>query len=521
VTIHWIVAPVLTPALAAALMVLVGERRLRAQRALGVASCVALVVIAADLVVRSLSGIVLPYFVGSWQAPFGIALVLDRLAALMLALTAVVALAALAAAVTGREPVDARGRHFHPLFQFQLMGLNGAFLTGDLFNLFVFFEVVLLASYCLLLHGRGTARLRAGVPFVVVNLAASGLFLLGVSLLYAATGTLNMADLALRVPRVAAADVPLARAAALLLLVVFAVKAAAFPLYLWLPRAYSAAHAPVAALFAIMTKLGVYSIVRVHGVIFGPGAGDAALVAGPWLLVAALASSAVGVAGTLGAPTLGRMTAYLTVASVGTLLIAVALLSAPGLGAAFYYSVHSTLAIGALFLLAAEIGARRGASGDELRPGAAVARPFAVGVALIVASASIAGLPPFSGFVGKLMILGATRSAPASPVLWTAILATGFLAMVALARGGSILFWKGGETPAAGTASHAALAPPFALLACGIALAVFAAPVKRFTDAAARQIADTPRYAARVLGDPGADTARPYPGGIRAGGGKP
>lgn len=170
---------------------------------------------------------------------------------------------------------------------------------------------------------------------------------------------------------------------------------------------------------------------------------------------------------------------------------------------------------------AAEIGARRGAALDALRPGAAVAQPLAVGVALVVAAASIAGLPPFSGFIGKLMILGATRSVPAAPVLWTVILATGFLAMVALARGGSILFWKAGEAAAAGTASRAALAPPFALLACGIVLAVFAAPVKRFTDAAARQIADTPRYAARVLGDPAADTVRPYPAGIRPGGGRP
>jgi multicomponent K+:H+ antiporter subunit D len=520
-TTHWVVAPILVPAAAAVLMLLAGDRRLRAQRFMAFASCVALVVVAADLLVRSLSGMVLPYFLGDWQAPFGIALVLDRLAALMLALTSVVALFALLAAVAGREPVDARGRHFHALFQFQLMGLNGAFLTGDLFNLFVFFEVLLLASYCLLLHGRGAARTRAGIPFVVVNLAASGLFLLGVSLLYAVTGTLNMADLALRVPRVAPADVPLARAAALLLLVVFAVKAAAFPLYLWLPRAYAVAQAPVAALFAIMTKVGVYSIVRVHGVIFGAGAGDSALIAGPWLLAAALATSVFGVVGALGSQTLGRMTAYLTIASVGTLLIAVSLFSPPGLGAAFYYLVHSTLAIGALFLLAAEIGMRRGAAGDALQAGTAVARPLAVGLALIVAAASVAGLPPFSGFVGKLMILGATRSLPATPVLWTVILATGFLAMVGLARAGSILFWSPGRVSVPAPRSGLALVPPFALLACGIALVVFADPVKQFTDAAANQIAETPGYAARVLGDAAADTVRRFPEGIRDTGGKP
>jgi multicomponent K+:H+ antiporter subunit D len=512
VIVHAIVLPVLIPVAAAVLMLFAGERRLGLQRGLAAASCLALVVIAADLLVRSASGVVLPYFLGDWQAPFGIALVLDRLAALMVALTAVVAAAALAAATTGRDPVDARGRYFHPLFQFQLMGLNGAFLTGDLFNLFVFFEVLLIASYCMLAHGQGAARLKAAVHFVVINLAASGLFLLGVGTLYAVTGTLNMADLALRVPQTVPADVPLVRAGALLLLVVFAVKAAAFPLYLWLPGAYSAAAAPVAALFAIMTKVGVYSIVRVHGVIFGPGAGDAALIAGPWLLVAAIATAIVGAVGALGAASLSRMTAYLTIASIGTLLIAVSLFSPASLAAAFYYLVHSTLAVAALFLLSAEIGARRGAAGDRFQGGAAMVRPLALGIALVVAGASMVGLPPFAGFLGKLMILGAAASIPATPVLWTVILASGLMTMVALVRAGNVLFWQPGEPAAApGPTTQSAVVVPAALLACGVALAVFAAPIKAFANATARQIADTPRYAARALGDAQAETVRRLP----------
>src|SRR6185369_7376883 len=179
-------------------------------------------------------------------------------AALMLALTAVVASVSVAAALTARPAWDTRGRYFHPLFQLQLMGLNGAFLTGDLFNLFVFFEVLLVASYCLLVHGRGDERLRVGFHYVVVNLAASTLFLIAVALLYGLTGTLNLIHLALRVPNVTPADAPLIRAASLVLLVVFALKAALFPLSLWLPRAYAAAPPPVAALFAIMTKVGIY-----------------------------------------------------------------------------------------------------------------------------------------------------------------------------------------------------------------------------------------------------------------------
>jgi multicomponent K+:H+ antiporter subunit D len=519
-TIHWIAAPILIPLAVAVAMLFAGERRLALQRALGIGSCLALLVVAADLLVRGASGLVLPYFAGDWPAPFGIVLVLDRLAAFMVALTAVVALPALLAAIGGRDPVDAKGRHFHPLFQFQLMGLNGAFLTGDLFNLFVFFEVLLIASYCLLAHGQGTARLKAAVHFVLINLVASGLFLIGVAVLYGVTGTLNMADLAGRVAALPAADVPLARTGALLLLAVFAVKAAAFPLYLWLPGAYSSASAPAAALFAIMTKVGVYSIVRVHGTIFGPGAGDAALVAGPWLAVAALLTALLGVIGALGAQSLARMTAYLTIASVGTLLIAVSLFAPAATGAALYYAAHSTLVIAALFLLSAEIGARRGETGDRLVPCEAVARPLALGIALVVAAASIVGMPPFSGFVGKLMILGATAALPATPVLWTVVLATGFLAMLGLVRAGSVVFWNptGPARSAEVPGGRFALAPPLALLAASVALAVFAAPVQRYADAAGRQITDMRAYTVRVLGDAPADAVRPFPEGIGRGG---
>jgi multicomponent K+:H+ antiporter subunit D len=391
------------------------------------------------------------------------------------------------------------------------MGLNGAFLTGDLFNLFVFFEVLLTASYGLLLHGRGAERLRAGFHYVVVNLAASALFLLGAALLYAVTGTLTLADLALRVPQVAPPEVPLVRAAALLLLAVFAVKAAVFPLYLWLPRAYAAAPPPVAALFAIMTKVGVYAIVRVHGSVFGADAGAAALVAGPWLLWGALATAALGAVGAFAAATLARMVAYLAVASVGTLLVGVAVSSGASLGAALYYLVHSTLAIAALFLLAERIAAQRAVAGDRFAPDAPVAEALALGAAFAVGAASVAGLPPFSGFVGKLALLQSTAALPATALVWTVLLATGFVAMIALARAGSALFWKTVDAAPAARGPAAGLAPVLALLACGMALAIGAAPVQRYTDAAARQLADQRPYAAAVLRGSGPATARPYP----------
>lgn len=501
---HAAIVSVLVPSACAALMILVGDRRLRVQRALGVASCVTLVLIAIAAVLRTSPGAIEVYRLGDWPAPFGIVLVLDRLAALMLALTAVVAGAALAAVLTADPGWDARGRHFHPLFQFQLLGLNGAFVTGDLFNLFVFFEVLLVASYCLVAHGRGAERLRSGFHYVVLNLAASALFLIGIALLYSVTGTLNFADLAVRVPRVAPADAALLHVAALVLLVVFAVKAAVFPLCLWLPGAYAAAAPPVAALFAIMTKVGVYAILRLHESVLDAGA------VGPWLLVGAIATAGFGALGALAAPTLAGMTGYLTLASIGTLLIAVGAGSSAGSSAALYYVVHSTLITAALFLLADRIAAQRG--NDGFLPSRPVAQPAVLGALFVIGAASVAGLPPLSGFIGKLTILQSTATTPGRPWLWSIILATGLLTMIGLARGGSALFWKTADAaePAA-RVDFVALAPTFTLLAFGAALALLAAPVQRFADAAAEQLAEQRLYAASVLHPTGEPTTRPMP----------
>ena len=505
---HLLIAPMLLPFGSAALMMLVGDRRLRLQRALAAVSGTALLLLAATAVLRASSGTIDVYRLGDWPAPFGIVLVLDRLAALMLAVTAIVGTAALAAVLTADPRWDTRGRHFHPVFQLQLMGLNGAFLTGDLFNLFVFFEVLLIASYCLLVHGRGPERLRAGFHYVLVNLVASALFLVGVGLLYAVTGTLNLADLAMRVPRIGPDDAPLFRAAALVLLVVFAVKAAVLPLGLWLPRAYAAAPPPVAALFAVMTKVGVYAILRVNGFALGADGGAVAATAGPWLLGGALATAVLGALGALAAPGLAGMAAYLTLTSTGTVLVALGVPSGVGLAAALYYLVHSTLVIAALFLLAERIAMQRG--DDRFQPSVAVAQPAVLGAMFLIAAASAAGLPPLSGFVGKLLILQSTAATGPAPLRWGVVLGTGLIALIGLVRAGSVLFWKTTEgPPPAGRSTLATLGPTVVLLACGAALALFAAPVQRFADAAAAQLSDRGRYAASLLIEAG--PPRPVP----------
>ncbi len=248
------------------------------------------------------------------------------------------------------------------------MGLNGAFLTADLFNLFVFFEVLLIASYGLLLHGGGAARLKAAIHYVGFNLAGSALFLVAVALLYGITGTLNMADLAQRVAALGPDQAALVRAAALLLIVVFGVKAALLPLYFWLPDTYRAASAPVAALFAIMTKVGVYCVARVTTLIFGDDAGVATDVADPWLPWLAIGTLALAALGTLAAVRLRTLVSYLVIASAGTLLLAIGLGSAATLSAALFYLVNSTLVAAALFLLVDSIASGRGEADDAMIP---------------------------------------------------------------------------------------------------------------------------------------------------------
>lgn len=261
---HLSILPILIPMFAGALLLMLPSLE-RLKRSISVLATLALVPLALVLMARADDGQLQVYALGGWQPPFGIVLLLDRFAALMLLATAVLGSAVVLYAIRGD---DRRGLRFHALLQFQLLGINGAFLTGDLFNLFVFFEVMLIASYALLFHGGGAERVRAGLHYVLLNLVGSAFFLIAVGVLYGITGTLNMSDLANKVALADADSAPLLAAAGLLLLVVFALKAALLPLHFWLPRAYSAASAPVAALFAIMTKVGVYSIVRVYLLVF-------------------------------------------------------------------------------------------------------------------------------------------------------------------------------------------------------------------------------------------------------------
>ncbi len=536
---HLMLAPIVLPLLTAAFMLLLREEQQRLKLALnllstllGLAIAVALLAWSARAGSPATLGVYLP---GNWPAPFGIVLALDRLSALMLVLTSFVALASI---VFASSRWHRAGVHYHPLFQFQLMGLAGAFLTADLFNLFVFFEIMLAASYGLLLHGSGRARVQAGLHYIAINLAASSLFLIGVSMLYGLTGTLNMADLARAIPQVAAGDRGLLHAAAGILATAFLIKAAVWPLNLWLVPAYSAATAPVGALFALLTKVGVYTLLRLWTLMFGSEAGASALFGGAWLIGGGMLTMAFGAIGMLGSQRITHLASFAAVLSSGTLLAAVGFGQTELTAALLYYLPSSTMAVSTLFLLSDLIerwrnDGTRTDSDDEDAPflnpellptqgmnldddeevliGRVIPAAAAfLGLSFMVCTLVITGLPPLSGFVGKFAMLtallnplglgtssGMRLGAPGWSLL-ALMIGTGLLALIALTRTGMRHFWAAHDrtTPRLRVLEGLPIA---ALLAACVALTVQAAAVMNFTQATANALHAPGTYVRAVM----------------------
>lgn len=496
---HAIVVPILLPFAAAILCALGHGLGLRAQRLISIGASLAMLPVAGYLVALSGNDTIGVYALGDWPAPFGIVLVLDRLAATMVLLSATLAFPALLYATAGD---DGAGSHFHALFQLQIMGLNGAFLTGDLFNLFVFFEILLLASYALLAHGNLLPRIRAGIAYVVLNLAGSTLFLVALGLLYGTLGTLNMADIGRALAQVPPTDQALTRTACALLVSVFVLKAALLPMSFWLPHAYGAAVAPVAALFAIMTKVGIYSLLRMTAIGFSASHHTADILQ-PWLMPLAVATVATGTFGALASTRLAVLVANLVVVSTGTMLAAFAVpgLTEDAIAAALYYMIHSTLVSGAFFLLAGRIAAERGDLADNLVRGPALGNAVPLGVAYFVTAIAICGAPPLSGFIGKLMVMQAVPPVGVGAAVWIALLASSLLAALVLAWGANVYFWEPGRADAAATRAPAGRreAAWGLLMACGIALTVQAAAFSAYTRATAAQLRNPERYISAVL----------------------
>lgn len=544
---HLLAVPVLLPLVTAAMLVGLGDRRRGWKAAINLVSMLASLGVAIYLLAwagggrgSAALGVYLP---GNWPVPFGIVLVLDRLSALMLALAACAGLAALLFSLARWHRA---GVHFHPLLQLQLMGLNGAFLTADLFNLFVFFEVLLAASYSLLLHGGGVTRVRPGLHYVAINLVASLLFLIGVALLYGVTGTLNMADLAQKLPLVPTGDRGLLHAAAALLGVAFLAKAALWPLNFWLPPAYAAASAPAAAMFAILTKVGVYAVLRVWTLCFPEAAGASALFGSPVLVWGGLATLAFGAVGMLASQQLGRLAGYSVITSSGTLVAAIGL-DRPALTAgALFYLASSTLAAAALFLLAELVERQRQYEVDPPSPddregrmpmfadaiprdanlddeqmaliGRAMPRALAfLAVAFLLCTLVVAGLPPLPGFIGKVAMLGALLEThdtaqwrAAGWVLFGLLLVSSLLAVMALSRAFIAHFWALQERPVP-SVRIAEMAPVTLLLAALVGLAAGGDAALRYTAAAAAQLHEPTEYIEAIM------SARPVPAPAKAG----
>ncbi|WP_448580459.1 monovalent cation/H+ antiporter subunit D [Thermaurantiacus sp.] len=493
---HLPVLPLLVPLAAAAALLMLPKPSPATRRAIALAATGAGLVLGLMLVGTTSDGTIISYALGGWRAPYGIVMVADRLSATMVLLLFALALPALIAAARG---IDGRGRHFHALFQLQLAGIAGAFLTGDLFNLFVFFEILLIASYALLVHGGGLERTRAALPYVVLNLLGSSLFLVALGLTYGTLGTLNLADIADILPDVPPSDVALVRVALVTMALVFLLKAAVLPMGFWLPHVYAAATAPVAALFAIMTKVGIVALLRVSLIAFPENpVGDALLQ--PWLPALALLTIAAGTITLLAARRLSTIAAGLVLASSGTLLFAVADGRPDATAALLFYLPHTTLATAGLFLLAGAVATARGAEEDRLVRGHAMPRALPLGLAFAALAVAATGLPPLSGFLGKLMLMQGAGRGAWQWAWWAMLLVSGLVGALVMARAASLLFWEPRDAPPPGSVTAGWGVPLALLVLASPALTIAANPVSRWSRSTAEQLHAREHYVAAVLG---------------------
>jgi multicomponent K+:H+ antiporter subunit D len=505
-------------------MLLLNERRRALKAGIGIATTIALLIVSivllheADMPPTDRSAVTV-YQLGNWPAPFGIVLVLDRLSALMLVLTSVLGIAVLLFSLARWHRA---GPRFHTIFQLQLMGLNGAFLTGDLFNLFVFFEVLLAASYGLVLHGDGIVRVRAGLAYIAINLTASFLFLIGASLAYGVTGTLNMADLAARIPALSSGDAALFAAAAAILGTAFLMKAGAWPLNFWLPTTYAAASAPAAAIFAIMSKLGVYVILRLWTLVFGADAGPLAGFGGGWLLIGGMLTIVFGTIGVLASQSLSRLAGCSALVSSGTLIAAIGTGDAAVIGATLFYLVSSTLGIAAFFLLVELVERIRDPGADVLAVtmeaygegddegladeiGIAIPATIAtLGGSFIACALLLSGLPPFSGFIAKFAIMAAMLKTDGTAVqasTWTMIgllTVSGLATLIAMTRSGISSFWARMDDGVP-RVRIIEMTPVLALLLLALGLTVGGGPAMRYMEATTQALQTPQDYITGVL----------------------
>ena len=498
--------PVVLPLLTAGLSIALGRYQ-RLQRLMSVLTLVAVAVVAAVLLRAADTTGPAVVQLGGWAAPAGISLVADRLSALLLLVSALVLLAVLLYAI-GQGSADGRRSAvavFHPCYLVLAAGIAMAFLTGDLFNLFVAFEVMLVASYVLITLDGGAAQVRAGMTYVVVSLLASVLFVTAIGLVYAATGTVNMADAAVRL-----ADVPdgVRLVLGLLLLVVFGIKAAVFPLFSWLPDSYPTAPSSVTAVFAgLLTKVGVYALLRTQTLLF-PDSGALSQV----LLVLAVLTMVVGILGALVQDDLKRLLSFTVVSHIGYMLFGLGLATAAGLAGAILYTVHHIVVQTTLFLVAGLVERRTGTSSLRRSGGLQHVAPV-LAVLFLIPALSLAGIPPLSGFLAKLGLLqaGLADGGGLAVAGVAAAVATSLLTLYAVGRAWTETFWgpvadvvpdtdrSDGVDVATARTPRLMTSAAVAAVVGGLALTVLAGPLYGLTARAAEDLVTPDRYVQAVL----------------------
>ncbi|RBY78379.1 Na+/H+ antiporter subunit D [Geodermatophilus sp. TF02-6] len=429
--------PVLLPLLGAAAALLAGHHP-AIQRTVSVAVLTAVVGVSLTLLLLADAEGATSVAVGGWPVPLGIVLVVDRLSALMLVVASTVALGVLLFAVgqgSADGDEDTPISIFHPTFLVLVAGVSNAFLAGDLFNLYVGFEILLVASYVLLTLGGTAPRIRGGITYVVVSLTSSLLFLAALALTYAAAGTVNMAQLALRLPELPSGTQLLIQS---MLLIAFGIKAAVFPLYAWLPDSYPTAPAPVTAVFAgLLTKVGVYAIIRTQTLLFPGGALD------DLLLWAALATMLVGILGAVAQTDIRRMLSFTLVSHIGYMVFGIGLATAAGLAGAIFYVAHHIAIQTTLFLVAGLVERQGGSTSIDRLGGLARLSPL-LGVLYLVPALNLAGIPPLSGFIGKAGLLqaGVADGRALALTLVAAAAVVSLLTLIPVARVWTRAFWR-------------------------------------------------------------------------------
>lgn len=495
-----LVAPVVLPFATAALLVLVG-RRLYAQRLVSMTSSVFLLLLSLWLLSHVATGDILVTQAGNWSAPFGITFVADPLSAIMVVINGIMAVAV---AVYGLKDIDRRleSLGYHPLYHILLAGINGAFLTGDLFNLYVWFEVLLIASFVLLTLGGSRRELKGGLYYVLINLFGSITFLAATGILYGLTGTLNMADLS---GKLDALPPGLVSTAAILFFIAFGIKAAVFPLFFWLPASYHTPPVAVSAIFAAMlTKVGVYALIRSFTLLFN----DDVAYTHTLLLVVAAFTMLTGVLGAAAQNEIRKILSFHIISQIGYMVMGLALFTPLGLLGAVFYLVHHIIVKANLFLISGLIK-REGGSFDLDKLGGLYQNKPLLAILFLIPAFSLAGFPPLSGFWAKLFVIRAGLEAQQYLVVAVSLV-VGLLTIYSMTKIWQAAFWSP-PTREGASAPRGSLrllyVPVTALAVLTVVIGLFTAPFFNLAERAASELLEPSRYIEAVLGNQESDVS--------------